>query len=240
MKTIALWIITLSFPILFISCSTDEFTGIPETNSFKNENVLKRYLLPPENNENEYDTLGRIHNSILEIYLSENHNHTTVEDINDEIQHLIYDYRNTELRGISATIPIELIIDIINFPETSLNRIVLNSHLSNSAKTSLSNFINSLLLLEDEDYTAIYEFIVLYETTVIENTLFNSEDKRIILTTTSIARYSSYYQKGRKDKDWEILVGNIVATVSGALYDPLVAINMALVTEISLSTLFTN
>ena len=43
----------------------------------------------------------------------------------------------------------------------------------------------------------------------------SSEDKRIILTTTSIIRYSAYKKK-RKDKDWETSVTSIAAAVSGS------------------------
>ncbi|MCK0125214.1 hypothetical protein MWU76_12475 [Gelidibacter sp. F2691] len=53
MKTIAIWMILLSTPILLTSCSTDESTEIHEGYSFDNELNLKKYALSPENSDNE-------------------------------------------------------------------------------------------------------------------------------------------------------------------------------------------
>lgn len=244
MKKVSLWIIILSFPVFIISCSTDEFTEhYDETTTILNKAVLKQRLIIPHNSTNEYDSIGMLQNHILDIYLSENHNHNTIEEINDEIQRLIYDdFGNVRLwRSNPIPSPVGQIIDIINSPESSLTRIISDSHLTSEAKISLTNFISSLLDdLQGEEYEDIYEFIVLYESSIIENTLLNNEDKRVILTVTAMSRYSFSYGKDRKDKDWETSVGNIAAAVGGALDDPLVAINMTLVTGISLSTLYTN
>lgn len=238
MKTIVIWMITLSTPILLTSCSTDESTEIYEGYSFDNELDLKKYALSPENSDNEYDIIGKIHNSVLEIYLSENHNYSTVEEIYNEVRHHVHNSGHTELNS-AVPLPdlIKQIAIVRDAPEHSLNKIIFESHLSTSAKTSLSNFISSLMLLKDNDYAEIYDFILLYEGSIIESTLFSSEDKRIILTTSALTRYSSNDEKPRKDKDWETSVGNIAITVEGALHDAQTAINMALVAAISTNTI---
>lgn len=229
MKNLVLWIITLSFPVFLTSCSADDLT------EHYNESgtVLNKSLINPENNTNEYDFIGILQNDILEAYLSGNHNHQSVEEIAEEIQSLIYHYSNIELMNLN----IEEITNIIDSPEDTLNTVILDSHLSSEAKTRLTGFINSLLYLLRDEYENQYEFIVLYESSIIEDSLLNNEDKRVILTTTTILRYS-LYDDDRKDKDWETSVGHITAAVSGALENQLVAVNMFLVTGISIKTLY--
>lgn len=241
MKKISLWVIILSFPILLTSCSTDEFTGEIEPATGLSETVLKKSLPTPQNIENGYDNVGVLHNHILDIYLSANHNHTTIEEVNDEIQLLVYGFGGILPLGVnSINSPVSQIMDIIDSPEGSLSSIILESHLTNEAKINLMDFINSLLLLQDEAYEDKQQFIISYESSVIADTLLNNEDKRVILTTSSLIRYSLYYGKNREDKDWETSVGNITAAVSGALDNSSVAIHMTLVTGISLNVFFTD
>ena len=232
MKNLVLWIITLSFLVFLTSCSADDLT------KHYNESgtVLNKGLTKPENNANEYDSIGILQNDILEAYLSGNHNHQSIEEIAEEVQSLIYDYSNIELMSLN----IDEITNIIDSPENTLNAVILGSHLSNKAKTSLTDFISSLLYLLRDEYENKYEFIVLYESSILEDSLLNNEDKRVILTTTTILRHSLYYDDNRKDKDWETSVGHITATVSGALENQLVAVNMFLVTGISIKILYTD
>lgn len=234
-----LWIITLISPFLLTSC-TDELVIEPETNALHNEILQRKGLLTPRNCINPYDTIGKIQNMVLDIYLSANHNHGTIEEINEEIKSITNNFSNISLESISSTYsPIGLISDIVNSPGNSLNTIITNSHLTNHAKLSLTGFIDSLLFLQAEEYEDIHELIITYESFVIENMTLNNEDKRVILTTSSIARYSFYYEKKRKDKDWETSVGNIAASVSGALENSLTAVSMALVTGLSQNTMIT-
>jgi hypothetical protein len=240
MKNFSSWIIiALIFPCLLISC-TDELTIEPEATILSDEAIHRRSLLVPQNNTNPYDTIGRIQNTVLDIYLSANHSHSTIEEINGEIGFITNSFSNTSIGSISSTSSsVGLITDIVNSPGNSLDTIIANSHLTNQAKASLSGFIDSLLLLQEEEYEDIHEFIVTYESSIIGNMVFNNEDKRVILTTSSIARYSFYYGKKRKDKDWETSVGNIAASVGGALENSLTAVSMALATGISQNTMIT-
>jgi hypothetical protein len=87
---------------------------------------------------------------------------------------------------------------------------------------SLTAFITSFELCFHAGYESddLYEKVIDYETTVLQNSGFTANDKRVILTTTSITRHSSYLArkkpKKNTDPDWTILIGNIVAAVDGA------------------------
>lgn len=246
MKNISLWIIVSSALLFLISCSTDELSR--ESNALKEpnepiENRLSGFSPLNESNTknakqsvNPYDELGKMHNRILDAYwaANPNPNHNTIEEVYEAVRNLM----NVDTAEGTATEPepsfINSITDIINDPENSLNTIISNSHLTNPAKTSLHGFIGSLVLIQDDSYEDIEQLIVSYEAFIMANSpLLNNEDKRVILITTAIARYSFYYSKRRKDKDWETSVGNIAAMTSGALDSSSAAIEMALVTEIS-------
>lgn len=241
MKTITIWILILSTPFLFIACSIDPSTEVSELTSFENEHTLGSNLFSIENQENEFDVIGKVQNSIFENYFSESRNYSSIEEIYNAVHQHLNNSAHTEL---NSTLPIPNLIAkvaaIRDEPELSLNTIIAGSHLSTVAKQSLSHFIGSLLLLQEGDYTKAYNFMVSYETSVIESTLFNNEDKRVILTTTALIRYSSIEKKRRKDKDWETSVGNIAITVEGALHDSRTAIQMALVATISTNVILSH
>lgn len=244
MKNISLWIIVSSALLFLISCSTDELSREPGASKELNNPIENRESDYSPLNElnaqnakygvNPYDELGKAHNRILDAYWATHPNHNTIEEVYEAVQNLM----NADMAEGTATEPepsfINSITDIINDPENSLNTIISNSHLTNPAKTSLHGFIGSLVLIQDDSYEDIEQLIVSYEAFIMANSpLLNNEDKRIILITTAIARYSFYYSKRRKDKDWETSVGNIAAMTSGALDNSSAAIEMALVTGIS-------
>lgn len=242
MKKNSSWIITLTLICSFLfSCNTDE-ENIINLDIHSSDSYKKQIQQIPQNYINPYDTIGKLQNYILDIYLSTNHNHNTIEEINGEVQTMVSIYGNSNIGNtvqLSLT-SINQINNPLNTTESNLNTIIGNSQLTSQAKISLSGFINSLFLLVDEEYEDIHEFIIAYELGTINNSEFNDEDKRIILTTSSLSRYSFYYEKKRKDKDWETSVGNIMSGISGALENSLTALNSALVTGIFHNTIVTD
>lgn len=228
------WIITFILPILLISCNSNE--SVEDYKSLIENNILgKPGIFSPSNSLNPYDSVGILHNDILDIYLSANHTHTSVEDIDDEIQSLIL--ASTVVPDSSSLIlpGTAVIADILNSPDTSLTNIIDSSAMTSYSKIQFEDFIDSLMMMNEEEFEDIYDFITLYESSVLINISLNSNDKRIILTVASLARHSFYYSKKRKDKDWETSVGNIAAGTGGALEDSVAALRMALVTGLSKS-----
>ncbi len=228
------WIIAFILPILLISCNSDE--SVEDYKSSIENNILgKPGIFSPSNSLNPYDSVGNLHNEIVDIYLSANHTHTSVEDINDEIQTLIM-ASTTVSDSSSLILPgTDVIADILSSPYTSLMDIIDNSDFTSYAKIQFADFVDSLMMMSEEEYEDLYEFITLYESSVLIDIALNSNDKRIILTVTSLVRHSFYYSKKRKDKDWETSVGNIAAGTGGALEDSIAALRMALVTGLSKS-----
>lgn len=109
---------------------------------------------------------------------------------------------------------------------------ITSASMTNEAERSLSRFMSAVPLWENAEYEKIHQAIISYESTVMTHPQFNSADKRIILTTSSIARYSLFYFKERKDKDWESSVGNRVGGDSEALDRSTTTVKMALISGI--------
>lgn len=90
------------------------------------------------------------------------------------------------------------------------------------AKQRLSTFISSLLNLyaTEEEYAVLHSFIVSFEHEVLEAQDIVASDKKIILTTTSIIRYSFYQRKKKPkkntDPEWDLMVWSILGSVAGA------------------------
>jgi hypothetical protein len=245
MKNILLRLLIL--PLIIISCTDDTIDtaeSIESNVGTKKSKITGRLVqnVSPENPANVYDSAGKLHNDILNIYLAGNYQYNTIAEISQQIEVITVANSNLMLLNSETNQPVNLdeIQEIVNDPQSKLEDIISNSAMTNTAKNSLSNFMNDILLWENNPYDAIYQSIVSYELSVMNNTLFSEEDKRIILTTTSITRYSLYLENERKDKDWGASVGNRVGGISGAIDNSSIAVNRSLVTGIMINNLETN
>lgn len=99
--------------------------------------------------------------------------------------------------------------------------------MSVEGKASIAIFIDSMLLLskKEDDYASFYAFVCDYENSTTTDSQLTAEDKRIILTTTSIVRHSVHKPKKKKkpkkntDMDWTIWIANAVGGTHGANTD---------------------
>lgn len=223
MKTLTLWTIILT---LFASCSTENETSISDdsqTNITSNA-ALRKTGLYPENSNNIYDTAGQLYYAISDTYLLQgNVSVTTAGTISqvESIANLNEEYLT--LRPATYLSPTAARIDYIlsNQQVTALN-IISNSSMTANAKLSLSSFLTTLMVYRDlqKEYDDIYRLIIDYETTIIANGTLSTNDKKIILTTTSVSRYGFYFaskhRRKPRDRDWEISWGHIIAPTDGS------------------------
>lgn len=246
MKNISLGLVIL--PLLIISCTTDNFDTANSIDSKvsdkKSENGARLVqTLTPENPANVYDYAGKLHNDLLETYLAGNYQYSTIAQISEQVHAIAAGSSDVVLLNLEPNLSdnFEEIQEIINNPEAKLEEAITNSSMTNAAKISLSSFMNAALLWKNEEYGAIYESIISYESAVMTNTNFSDEDKRIILTTSSIARYSLYYDKQPPyDEDWGTSVGNRVGGVSGAIDNSFTAISRSLIIGIMINNAVTD
>lgn len=218
MKNLYLWIFTMPF---FISCTSDNEYSKTAGAISTTQNAHRITGMYPENAANGYDSAGQLHNDISEAYLASGTTAGTLATIIAQTEAIAFG--NAEflsLKDGSYTSPDPTRLQyIMDNGTVSMDEIISHSPMTAAGKASLTNFINTLMSYRDrqEVYDTIYLFIMDYESGVLSNSSYTAVDKRIILTTSSISRYAFYFASKHKrkprDRDWDISMGNIVASI---------------------------
>ena len=218
----------LCFSILpfFISCS--DSTHLNRSDSSASDSEFVSFArgtdtVLPLNKNNPYDAVGQLHNEILEVYFASDTLPSSVMDIAARVDSLSKLNKKFVALGSNYKFKsFDRVNYIISHADSCSTTIIVNSLDTFSAKKSLLDFTDSLLSLceREDDYAFIYDSIVGYEASVLKNDLFSERDKRVLLTTTSIARHSVYLRKKKpkknKDSEWDYLVTKIAAASDGA------------------------
>lgn len=218
MKNIYSCLIILTF---FASCTQDEKGGQEITTAVSNKesgDILPMY------NANPYDNAGRIYDAIFDTYYDGTSRSSNVQSVISEVA--LIANANSSFVSINSFGYVPLTAERITYLSgrntSDVAGIIGTSNLSLTAKTSFINFLLSYTALYASDIDAIkmYDAIVKYENSVIDSDLFTHNDKRVILTTTSILRYTAYRAKKKPkkntDPDWIISVGHAIGTDEGA------------------------
>jgi len=207
----------LLFAMASLSCSPE----IQETENQQGEQnlhtkpFLKAGIAMPANPGNAYDNAGRMHNQILEAYT---YNNPAPLSARVAALEFIALGDSTFLNlGPSYASVSTAQLNVIT--DNNLNQVLFNSSLSLSSQNSLKALVETILDLEASasSYKPVYDLIVAYESGIIENMALPEAERKIILTTTAIARYAAYYDKGKsKDKDWRISKGSFASAIYGS------------------------
>ncbi|KFF13756.1 hypothetical protein [Flavobacterium hydatis] len=235
MKTISLWVVILSS--LLISCTNDEVSTTNE-NASEEVDQISTGLSPTDvaNPVNPYDKLGVAYEDILTIYETlDTNSDTTILRISERVSKIAL--QNKDLMSLnmgnntSVVSPQEIEVLLKN-PMSCLQETLAKSSMTIEAKRCLFDFINSLLLQEKEEYDIIYQHILRFEISVMNNSTFTISDKKIILSSSSLAKYILRIIKKRKDPDWKTSIGNFEGAVKGVIYSPLQGVTTAVVLDI--------
>lgn len=217
-------------PLFTIACSDDYTDEITEP--VHRTEIAKKSGIGPGNPANPFDIAGSMHNQILGVIGETDFNSQSIEEIAILIDSVSSAY--PELMPLSSDYNLSGRLSEITWivnNENAITDVLTECTMGESAKANFITFVNSLALVAADPYEDIYSVIISYEAGTLANTGFSDEDKRIILTATSVARYAAY-EKKRKDKDWETNVTSIAATVSGAEQNLVLGLKMALTVEI--------
>jgi len=227
MKNVNFPSLSLLVVTLLCSCSPEDSTDTLHPNAQDKPIHLKLGTIAPGNKSNAYDSAGESYREVLSEYQSGNYAPESLTAIKAIVNELTGS--PTIMATGDTTDP--LLSDIIQYPETSLSTILLQSELSQNAKDILSDFVAGFEVLKAKSFDDIYIEIVSQETTISDLASLTTNDKRVLLTVMSIARYS-LSNKCCEDTDWETSVGNIVAATAGALISSDIAIRYTLITRI--------
>jgi hypothetical protein len=233
MKKLYSCLIILTF---FSSCNNDENT-IQEFNPALNNRGVGDNL--PANSSNPYDNAGRIYDEIFDTYYNGTSRNSDVQSVIANVENIANSNSSFISMDSSYTsLSAERVQYLATRSSSDIGGIIGASNLLSIGKTSFSNFLISFTALYDSESDALqmYNAVVKYEEAVITNGLLTVKDKRIILTTTSVLRYSSYRAKKKPkkntDPDWLISVGHAFGSEEGAEENEAKAIIEGLVTGI--------
>jgi hypothetical protein len=236
MKKLYSCLLILTF---FTSCTDDSNSNQEVDNDTIANRAINEVL--PLNNSNPYDNVGQLHDHLFETYYA---NENLPSDINGIISK-VESIANSDSTFISIkksnyqTVSQSRVQYILEHKNTCVSDIISNSSMTAAAKMSLTEFINSLVVFFPTELNGdvLSDFVIKYENTIIANPLLTTNDKRIMLITTSIARHSTYMArkkpKRNTDPDWTILVGHVTAAAEGAEDGSAKAVTMALATGIA-------
>ncbi|MFH7018600.1 hypothetical protein [Flavobacterium sp. FlaQc-47] len=188
------FILSITFPIVLFSCSTDELstpekTLIPQID--QNNDTL--YQMP---SSNPFDKLGVVFCNKRKLFNEFDVNLSSEKDIKDEIKLLFKNSRPDQITGLAPD------------PLKKLLKVIENSSLSVRGKSDLKNYIIYLSNIQGERYDMVYSFIVSYVAAILNASDLNTMEKKVILKVCSISKYSLYYEASRRDRDWETAVTN--------------------------------
>lgn len=194
----------------------------------------------PLTTSNPYDEIGELHNVLFDTYLATPNTSDTIEDIATEVNNLISLFANLPQTTISIdSLFTGKVEQFIRYPEQSLDTIVSQIGLSTTAKSKLLNLIEITSGITTTDINEALFQVVTFEEQIFSNTILSTREKEIIFKVSSIAKYSLYDNGDRKDKDWDLSVGNIVASTYGANNNSQDALLLALTVKIYLNNLRT-
>lgn len=177
------------------SCSEDENNG-------EEVNVITKSSATPENKDNPYDYIGKIHNEelgkIMNEVLANNlaNNKTTAQVYQIVGGILVKDGFASSLSELSSIFPLTtfecLLADTSNLYRSALN----NMNLSSTVKDYMIDSLFVSLLNQSnisDDYRDLKTTIVSLESNILSSQNINASDKTILLKVMSTARYSLYY-----------------------------------------------
>lgn len=204
----------------FASCADEENAAQKITPALSNKDggdTLPAYT------SNPYDNAGRVYDEIFGAYYDGTSRLTDVPSIIADVKAIANANTSFATMNSSCTLPsVERVQYLATRSISDIGGIIGASNLSSLGKTSFINFLISFTALYDTetDASQMYNAVIKYEDTVINNGLITGNDKRIILTTTSIIRYSSYRAKKKPKKNTDpyltIWVTHVFGTEEGA------------------------
>lgn len=210
--------------VLLMSCSSN--TELTPTEAIYGQ-TMKSTALQAENKLNPYDSIGRNYREFLSEYQNTGYNPTTFSAVLTAVATIM----GNKAVAIDNNEQV-LLSTSISSPSLSLTAVLANSTLSQSAKDYLTTFVDYFATLREQPFASAYTEIVNFENTVTNSIALTMNDKRILFSITSLARYSLDHSCC-EDTDWETSVGNIVAATAGALTDSDRAIHYLLITRIA-------
>lgn len=233
MQKLYLCLLILTF---FSSCADDENTSHDISSALLKKGVGDTL---PAYSANPYDTVGHLYDELFDAYYNGTPRDTTASAVISDVE--VIANANISFASMDSTytsLTAENVQYLAARKPADIGDVIDAGTMSTIGKTSFIIFLISYTALYSTETAALtmYNSLLKYEDSVLNNSLLGVNDKRIILITTSIVRYSSYRAKKKPkkntDPDWLISVGHVLGTEYGAEENEAKAIITGLVTGI--------
>lgn len=223
--------------LVFTSCNSEEPKPIIK---IQNKSLLSKPILANAgvNLNNPYDNAGLLYVELTSAYLS---NETTYSQMILASCHNICNANLAYLGMLPTNYLYSSQSEIGYYIGNDVAKLHLSinaSGLSTTAKTSLSDFITEVesKKFQGVDFETLLGYIVGFEDG-IGSSGFSAADKKLILTVSSIIRHANHLSTSLKkqkprDRNWDITMGLVAATIDGASQSMAKAIENAFVVGI--------
>jgi hypothetical protein len=217
MKKIKL--IAVVIPLLF-ACTPDGQATIEQERFYQ-----KSALTPPANPANPYDAAGALRNRILSKAFTDFPQGAGTTELLESMRLTAdsdSDFETLKTASYKA-LSNDTLGRYLGSPPQVAQAVALLP-MSQKGKADFTSFLNGLLALQAQDYETLQAYIRNFEDTLLSSGSYSAGEKKLMLTVSSLERYSEYYRRKPKDKDWDLLLGNLIAGVEGVAYDQATAV----------------
>ena len=187
------YLIILLYALLFASCeSTDTELTSTEASHF----CKKTQDTTPLNPANTFDYVGQVHYDLSRSYYADSFLLKSSDSIVGQVnlKASAHPFFDGFLFADYNLVPLSRIDTIVANSEAEFSSILANLPLTTETKNDFSDFVATVLFKVDHDvdYEAIYNYVVLYESTLQDSKDISASEKEYLLSVTSIIRYCVY------------------------------------------------
>lgn len=222
-------VLLLATALLVTGCtrSKDEVVSTSSANQ-QQEMTASRAMVTPENGANPYDKVGRMHNVLLDSAMTFI-NRTGETDINKVAEYVL------ECNGIAPSyrkyidkMPARLKDELFN----DHNKLIDESKFSPEAKSLLHELLSAISVIKFPEFGSLKSNIVILERKITASLTLAQQEKQMLLSVTSVARYSAYYWFGwwkqQNDQQAQALSASVFEKIGAAIVDMIDADNLAI------------
>lgn len=227
MKLFYLCILSISF---LFSCSETSDVEVLNSSrvdlSYSNKLSDSTSLISPFNPSNSYDYVGQLHYELYLEYYAQQNDSLSLSKVITKVEVLAN--QNATFESYFETpyhfYGVAEVSNLLACDTLCIDTVLANSILSDVAKNKMKIFLTDFNFHFEKSFESdpILEYVFLFEEQIINANNLLDSDKAILLSTTSIARFSAYESKRRPkkntDPDWDSLITNLLGNIVGSAY----------------------
>lgn len=224
MKLFYLCILSISFLFSCSEASDVEVLNSSQVDlSYSNKLSDSTSLISPFNPANSYDYVGQLHHELYLEYYAQQNDSLSLSRVITKVEALAN--QNVIFESYFATpyhfYVVNEVSNLIVSDTLCIDTILANSALTIDARNKMKTFLSDFNFQFEKNIESgpVLEYVFQFENQIINSKDLLESDKAILLSTTSIARFSVYESKRRPkkntDPDWDSLITSLYGAFLG-------------------------